>query len=176
MKTLTLAFLCALCALTVSAQPSNLAEIQAQVKALDDKQMFVDYDKFRESVTVGARPDGVVASCYAVKPKTGALFTGVIFERSGKEWEWLSVSSLRFIADDTRGEWKDGSRRSQIITGRTSITLYERLLFAPSDADYEQFFNAKKLELQISFKEYAVPAKALTQCSTAYRLVKTLKD
>lgn len=158
----------------ITAQPSNFADVKAQIEALNDKQMFVDFNKFSESVTVGARPDGVVASCFAVKPKTGASFTGVIFERSGKEWEWLSVSSLRFIADETRGEWKDGTRRSQITSSRYNVTVYERLLFAPTDAQFEQVFNAKKAELQISFREYTILPKALAQCSTAYKLAKTL--
>lgn len=158
----------------VTAQPSNFADVKAQVDALNDKQMFVDYNKFSESVTVGARPSGIVASCFAVKPKTGAPFTGVILERSGKEWEWLSVSSFRFIADETRGEWKDGTRRSQITSSRYNVTVYERLLFAPTDAQFEQLFNAKTAELQISFREYAIPPKVLTQCSTALKLAKTL--
>lgn len=176
MKTLTLAFLCAICALTVSAQPSNFNDVKAKIDALDDKKLFAEYNKFNETITVGARPDGVVASCFTVKPKDRASFVGVIFERSGRDWKWLSVSSLRLIADGSRAEWKDGSRRSQILSGRTSITLYERLVFAPTDAEFEQMFFATKTELQIGIEEFEIPSKVLSQCATAYRIAKNLKD
>jgi hypothetical protein len=171
MKTLLLILLSVI---PITAQPATFDKVKAEIEAQKDSALFVEYNKFRESVTVGARPDGVVASCFTVKPKDGASFVGVIFERSGRDWKWLGVSSLRLIADESRAEWKDGSRRSQILTGRTSVSVFERLLFAPTNADFEQMFFASKTELLIGIEEFTIPSKTLSRCATAYRIAKTL--
>ncbi len=183
MKTLTLAFLCAVCALTVSAQPSNLAEVQKETEEIDKnietesigstkiKSLEFKYDKFDEETTITANDlTDVLTLCRVKRNKQGKLRYSIIFtsdpaaKSTSTPPNWKDIDSAKVIADDKRFS----------LTG--GMQLRYLLLFSTTEKVYEDLFLAKVIDIKIGTKEYTIDPQMIKSCATVQRLAKSLKD
>ena len=178
MKTFALAFLCALCALTVSAQPSNLAEVQTEIEGFTPKQtLTVKYDKFEEQTRFNARDgDSTLRSCTVVRRKGGELVYLITFTTTGKEWQWLGIKSVIIVADDQRFTLINGRGSNEVIRGASSIITLELITFTVTQEQFTNLFKSKVIEFKIGIREYKATPEISNYCLAIDSLAKKLKD
>ena len=180
MKTLTLAFLCAVCALTVSAQPSNFEEIRKEVRAMKPRYFTAEYDKFKEITELTGSVPSTISRCLISRSVTGDLSYGLYVWRSGNG-QWTSAREAIFLTDGERLKLKGGSRyhnniSTKIVLGRLSDRGTETLYFEITLEEWKQIFSAQKVEFQIGSTEHKFETRYGKGCLALADFAARLKD
>ena len=182
MKTFALAFLCALCALTVSAQPSKFEEIKKEVEAMKPRSFKAEYDKFKELTTLQGtfNPSDLgycTVSLFSDKTLStfNTIFYTIVARRSGRDWAWLTSREAIFLIDGKKLTLKDGRRSSNIGRG-SSVYVSELLIFYVTLEEWKQIFSAEKVEFQIGQNEYKFETRYGPGCLALADFAERLKD
>ena len=181
MKTFALTFLCALCALTVTGQPSNFEEIKKEVRALKPRIFKAEYDKFTQTTSLRGSLSDSIRDCIISRSADNTFTYLISVGRSGSGWAWVSVREAIFLLnDEKRLTLTNGTRSSDTysttIMGRTTFRFSEELMFSITLEEWKQIFSATKVEFQVGATEHKLKYDYKKGCVALADFAARLKD